>query len=108
MFIQKGKIRFSKKEIWDLDTHLAKIIYTGLVQFKQSKRHGTPSAFLTESTIEHPFGTATEETRQAWEETLDQMIYAFSPQQEYDEIEPSIYDLKYSNQDAHYSESGYH
>ena len=94
MFRQKGKIRFSQREVWDLDTHLAKIIFIGLVQFKQSKRHGTPSAFLTESTIEHSFGTATEETRQAWEETLDQMIYAFSPRQEYDEIEPSIYDLK--------------
>ncbi|HQV25924.1 MAG TPA: hypothetical protein PLS76_09290 [Acinetobacter sp.] len=94
MFIQKGKIRFSKKEIWDLDTHLAKIIYTGLVQFKQSKRYGTPSPFLAESTVEHPLGTTTEETKQAWEDTLDQMIYAFSPQQEYDEIEPSIYDLK--------------
>lgn len=94
MFIQKGKIRFSQKEVLDLDTHLAKIIYTGLGQFKQSKRHGTPSPFLTESTIEHPFGTATAEARQVWEETLDQMIYAFSPQQDYDEIEPSIYDLK--------------
>ena len=78
MFIQKGKIRFSKKEIWDLDTHLAKIIYTGLVQFKQSKRYGTPSPFLAESTVEHPLGTTTEETKQAWEDTLDQMIYAFS------------------------------
>ncbi|MDR6106247.1 hypothetical protein [Acinetobacter baylyi] len=94
MFIQKGKIRFSQKEVWNLDTHLAKIIYTGLVQFKQSKRHGTPSPFLTESTAEHPLGTITIETKQAWEDTLDQMIYAFSPQQEYDEIEPSIYDLK--------------
>ncbi|HAV3580442.1 hypothetical protein V6347_18785 [Acinetobacter baumannii] len=94
MFIQKGKIRFSQKEVWDLDTHLAKIIYTGLVQFKQSKRHGTPSPFLTKSTAEHLLGTATEETRQIWEEILDQMIYAFSPQQEYDEIESSTYELK--------------
>lgn len=86
MFIQKGKIRFSQKEVWDLDTNLAKIIQAGLVQFKQSKRHGTPSPFLIESTIEHPLGTATAEARQVWEETLDQMIYAFSPQQEYDEI----------------------
>ncbi|MCM1958300.1 hypothetical protein NCZ17_02810 [Acinetobacter modestus] len=94
MFIQKGKIRFSQKEVLDLDTHLAKIIYTGLGQFKQSKRHGIPSPFLTESTAEHLLGTATEETRQIWEEILDQMIYAFSPQQDYDEIEPIIYDLK--------------
>ncbi|MEG6544766.1 hypothetical protein V6C59_02620 [Acinetobacter bereziniae] len=52
---------------------------------------------MTESTIEHPFGTATAETRQVWEETLDQMIYAFSPQQDYDEIEPSIYHLERTN-----------
>lgn len=97
MFIQKGKIRFSQKEVWDLDTNLAKIIQAGLVQFKQSKRHGTPSPFLTESTIEHPLGTATAEARQVWEETLDQMIYAFSPQQDYDEIEPSIYHLQRTN-----------
>lgn len=94
MFIQKGKIRFSQKEVWNLDTHLAKIIFIGLVQFKQSKRHGTPSPFLTESTADHLLGTATAETMQAWEDTLDQMIYAFSSQQDYDEIEPSIYDLK--------------
>ncbi len=97
MFIQKGKIRFAQKEVWDLDTHLAKIIYIGLVQFKQSKRQGTPSFFLTVSTVEHPLGTVIEETRQVSEETLDQMIYAFSPQQEYDEIEPSIYHLERTN-----------
>ncbi|WP_256731659.1 hypothetical protein [Acinetobacter sp. SwsAc4] len=86
MFRQKGKIRFSQREVWDLDTHLAKIIYTDLVQFKQTKRYGIPSPFLAESTELHPLGTATEETKQAWEDTLDQMIYAFSPQREYDEI----------------------
>ena len=63
MFIQKGKIRFSQREVWDLDTHLAKIIYTGLVQFKQTKRYGIPSPFLAESTELHPLGTATEETK---------------------------------------------
>lgn len=94
MFKQKGKIRFSQREIWDLDTYLAQIIYTALVQFKQSKRHGTPSPFLTESTAEHPLGRATEVAKQAWEDSLDQMIYAFSPQREYGEIEPSVYDLK--------------
>lgn len=94
MFIQKGKLRFSQKEVWDLDTHLAKIIHAGLVQFKQSKRQGIPSAFLVESTAEHPLGTATEQTAQAWEEALNQMIHAFSPQQDYEAIESSIYDLK--------------
>ncbi len=53
MFIQKGKIRFSQKEVWDLDTNLAKIIQAGLVQFKQSKRHGTPSPFLIERALLH-------------------------------------------------------
>ncbi|MCH4248277.1 MAG: hypothetical protein LKF82_10695 [Acinetobacter populi] len=74
--------------------HLAKIIYTGLVQFKQSKRHGIPSLFLTEHKIGNSLGTATDRTISAWEDTLDQMIYAFSPQHDYDEIEASIYDLK--------------
>ncbi len=61
MFIQKGKIRFSQKEvgIW---IPISQNIFIGLVQFKQSKRHGTPSPFLTESTAEHLLGTATAET----------------------------------------------
>lgn len=37
MFRQKGKIRFSQREVVGLDAHLTKIIYTDLVQFKQSK-----------------------------------------------------------------------
>ena len=31
MHIQKGKIRFNKSEVWNLDKHLAKVIVQGLV-----------------------------------------------------------------------------
>lgn len=87
-------MRFYRSEVWNLDMYLAEIIYTGLIQFKQAKRHGIPSPFLTRSTQEHPLGTVTPELIQRWEDTLDQMIYAFSPLQDYEDIEPGLYSLK--------------
>lgn len=90
--LKKGKLRFSQKELWNLDIHLAKIIHTGLCQFKASTRHTVPADFV-EKTAEYPYGTVTGQSIQAWEATLDQIIYAFTEQQDYAEIEPCIYDL---------------
>ncbi|TCM61197.1 hypothetical protein EC844_12950 [Acinetobacter calcoaceticus] len=66
--------------------------YTGLLQFKQSKRNGIPNDF-SEKTSDQPHGAASDSAIQAWENALDQMIYAFSPALEYEDIEACIYDL---------------
>lgn len=94
MHRHKGKIRFSRHEVWNLDLYLAEIIYTGLIQFKQAKRHGVPSHFLAEATHEQLLGIVTPESIQCWEDALDQMIYAFSPLQDYEDIETCNYTLK--------------
>lgn len=61
MRFSKGHLRFSRKEIWNLDQNLALCIYDGLLQFRDSDRLGHP-------------GDISEET---WEEYLDKMIYSF-------------------------------
>lgn len=61
MRFSKGHLRFSRKEIWNLDQNLALCIYDGLLQFKNSDRLGHP-------------GDISEEV---WEEYLDKMIYSF-------------------------------
>lgn len=43
MRIQKGKPRFSKRELWNLDETLKPILHTALVQFRDSNRHGFPT-----------------------------------------------------------------
>ena len=61
MRITKGHLRFSGKEIWNLNVHLAKCIYDGLLQFKNAERLGYP-ADISPNT---------------WEEYLDKMLYSF-------------------------------
>lgn len=61
MRITKGHLRFSGKEIWDLNEHLAKCIHSGLLQFKNAEREGHPSDI-------------TEET---WNSYLDKMLFSF-------------------------------
>ena len=63
-----------------------------MCQFKASTRHTVPADFV-EKTAEYPYGVVTDQSIQAWEATLDQIIYAFTEQQDYAEIEPCIYDL---------------
>ena len=50
------------------------------MQFKQSKRHGTPSLFFNRR-HRTSIWDGNRRSRQAWEETLDQIVYAFFLQQ---------------------------
>ena len=61
MRFAKGHLRFSRKENWNLNKHLALCIHDGLLQFKNSDRMGHP-------------GDISEEI---WEEYLDKMLYSF-------------------------------
>lgn len=42
MRIQKGKIRFSKRDVWNMDNTLSKIILTALEQFKEMDKNSVP------------------------------------------------------------------
>lgn len=53
--------KFNDREVWNIGFILARHIYKGLLQFKQSKRWGHP-------------GRITEEE---WENILDKMIWSF-------------------------------
>lgn len=42
MRVTKGKLKFSKRELWNLDTHLSTIIVGALEQFKAYPKHSVP------------------------------------------------------------------
>ena len=53
MRIQKGKVHFTKKDIWNLDHVLAEVILAGLQKFKETNRNGYPSSVLSDYLDEH-------------------------------------------------------
>lgn len=42
MRVTKGKLKFSQRELWSLDTHLSTIIVGALEQFKSYPKHSVP------------------------------------------------------------------
>lgn len=42
MRVTKGKLKFSQRELWNLDTHLSTIIVGALEQFKSYPKHSVP------------------------------------------------------------------
>lgn len=62
MRFSKGHFRLSHKEIWNAGEHIAACIYDGLLQFKNSERHGYPADFITS---------------REWDECLDKMLFSF-------------------------------
>lgn len=95
MYTRKGQVIFHRKDIYELDSVFAQVIYTGLTQYKKLKRQGVIPAVLAEITEDAPYGEATEEAIQKWEGILDKMIFAFSPYTGYEDIEPNITDIVY-------------
>lgn len=99
MRIQKGKPRFSKRELWNLDTTLATIIHQALVQFKESPRNGYPvdainqyfldiegltEAQVTERFKQNPNDYDSEKVSEYFENILNKMIFAFSKEAKID------------------------
>ncbi len=62
MRLRLGKYYCTRRELWNLDTTLAKVIHDVLVQFKGTGIHGYPDSAGDE---EH------------WNEILDKMIWSF-------------------------------
>lgn len=100
MHIQKGKIRFNKRELWNLDKHLAKVIVQGLQQFKSVHKNTVPPHLVTED-INPETGRkfywdySSEYCDEQWQELLDKMIFAFTEHPTYFDIEP--YDFYYDD-----------
>ena len=79
MRIQKGKIRFSRKEVWNIGHVLQEIIVIGLKQFKESKRLGIPMEVYSEfeeydGTYESTDNIDMSVAIDKWEEILDHII----------------------------------
>lgn len=60
---------FSEEDCWDLSVCLARVILPALQKFKSIKRYGYPASFVT--------GNEKSDV-QAWEDTIDKMIWSFS------------------------------
>ena len=69
-FIQRGTRGYSDEDLWDFDLYLAKIISTGLEQFKKSN-HGIPCD------IHDKYPTNDELATKEWDCCIDAMIYSF-------------------------------
>lgn len=99
MRIQKGKLRFNKSEVWNLDKHLAKVIVQGLEQFKTLNKHTVPPnleiSFKAEDGKTIYWDYSSEYCEEQWQELLDKMIFAFTEHPTYFDIEP--YDFHYDD-----------
>ena len=92
MHIQKGKLRFNKRELWNLDKHLARVIVQGLEQFKTLNKHTIPPhlevSFKAEDGRGVYYDYSSEYCEEQWQELLDKMIFAFTEHPTYFDIEP--------------------
>jgi hypothetical protein len=86
MYFYRGKAKCSYKELFNLDLHFATFIYQGLVQVKASGRYGIPYIFM-----QAPYNLNKEDAEALWSSILDDMIFAFTPEQDYSQIEAPLY-----------------
>lgn len=127
MRIQKGKVRFSKRELWNLDETLKPIIHTALTQFSQEKKYGV-SMLAYEDCISSDKGITIDEAK-AWIKEnqsnsgevdgyttemifdyfnnviIQDMIFAFANHPDYDDIEKPPYKIS-MNMDGEVREDG--
>lgn len=99
MRIQKGKVRFNKSEVWDLDKHLSKVIVQGIGQFKELRKHTVPPtlevSFKAQDGKTIYYDYSEEYCEEQWQELIDKMIFAFTEHPTYFDIEP--YDFHYDD-----------
>ena len=93
MHIQKGKLRFNRSEVWNLDKYLAKVIVQGLEQFKEMGKNTIPPHLVTneinkETGREVCWDYSSEYCEEQWNELLDKMIFAFTEHPTYFDVEP--------------------
>ena len=71
----KGVFKFSKRELWNLDNTLGKIISDGLEQFKTQGLHSYPMDFSISD--DSSVGDQVDKATADWLACIDKMIYAF-------------------------------
>ena len=119
MRIQKGKVRFSKRELWNLDETLKPILRTALTQFRDAKKMGV-STLIYEDYIADERGITIDEAVKWIDEhrdmygeiegfegrleemveyfhkvILEDMIFAFSDHPDYMDIEEQPFDISF-------------
>lgn len=119
MRIQKGKVRFSKRDLWNLDETLKPILRTALTQFRDAKKMGV-STLIYEDYIADERGITIDEAAKWIDEhrdmygkiegfegrleemveyfhnvILEDMIYAFSDHPDYMDIEEQPFDISF-------------
>ena len=77
MYLYRGKGRFTRRELCQLDEKMAQMIYEGLLQIKQYKQ-GIPMVMYQNE----PDDFTLEQAWEKWQGILDEMIYAFRPYEE--------------------------
>lgn len=115
MRIQKGKIRFSKRDLWNLDETLKPILHTALTQFDAVEKWGV-STKVYEDLIATDKGITVDEAKEYIKEHRDQqgdvegytnqmlsdyfknvimkdMIFAFADHPDYTDIEKRPYEI---------------
>lgn len=99
MRVTKGKLKFSKRELWNLDTHLSTIIVGALEQFKSYPKHSVPPHLYRDpsggiqgvSSDTHSLGNPNypeEYCDEQWVLLLDKMQDGFRVFPTYFDIEP--------------------
>lgn len=119
MRIQKGKVRFSKRELWNLDETLKPILRTALTQFRDAKKMGV-STLIYEDYIADERDITIDEAAKWIDEhrdmyggiegfegrleemveyfhnvILEDMIFAFSDHPDYMDIEEQPFDISF-------------
>ena len=92
MRISKGKIKFSRKDLWNLDSTLSEVIVQALEQFKTTKKHSIPPHLYrdfdgNEICNAHEIEMTDEQFEQEWLKLLNIMQEGFKPIKPFYEIE---------------------
>lgn len=87
MRLSKGKVVFSKSDMWDFDNTLSKVIHDGLVQFKKVGKNSYPPTFVEETPNNEDLNKySDEECNKEWERIFDVMIDGFKEHPEFYDV----------------------
>ena len=100
MYLSRGKVKFSRKDMWCLPGTLGPIISQSLKQFKEELRNDPFVGVPCGGRNTHSIGLEDEEVASAlswWDIALDSMIYAFEASAPC----PSDYDFEFVPGEGH-------
>lgn len=87
MRISKGKVVFGKRDMWNFDNTISKVIHDGLVQFKKVGKNSYPPTFVEVTPDHKDLGNySDEECNKEWERIFDVMIDGFKEHPEFYDV----------------------